>query len=74
MSTNLESMRIKRVQGQITEREYLRYLRAWTWTVPRFAGPIGRVHTLYYTTQGPRTYYERIDRMRKVLKLGALPS
>jgi hypothetical protein len=55
--------------GLMTDREWKRYVIAWTWSTGRFGGKAGRLQDAFYNSRGKPAYIRRVVRMRRVLGL-----
>lgn len=51
--------------GRMTDREWQRYERVWTWSAVRFGGSHGMLHDRFYNLRGHDAYYARINRVRR---------
>lgn len=56
-------------EGRISDRDWNRFERAWTWSAGRLSGSAAFEQQQYYDHHGREAYNRRINRMRRVLGL-----
>lgn len=65
--TKAEAERAVR-EGAIGQRDYARYLAAWTWGAARFSGSAGDAQERFYAKRGGAALLERFARVVRAMR------
>lgn len=58
---NVESLWLN---GRITEKTWLAWVRVWEWLSPKFGGNPGLRHEIFWEKFGQDAYFRRINKVR----------